>query len=245
MRHIRFSAAALVAFSVFACSSSSQDDSQPDGDNADTGTEQDITSARNNLEGSWTVADESKDLSSTVAYELRPNGDFWRDDNRILNGVLVKGAPQPVARTSGTYVINTVNHTITLHVTSPIKATEVVAFEYTPGRVLNGVFKPGSEPDTRASLTLTQQPAPMSHVAYPAIKFMHADSWCTSDGDCQDEAKDKSWAEGDGAKSVSCDTNTRICNATVTCGSTSCGAGLVCCNALMGICTRPGEFCIQ
>lgn len=31
----------------------------------------------------------------------------------------------------------------------------------------------------------------------------------------------------------------------VKCGTTTCGAGLVCCNPLMNICTKPGGFCIQ
>jgi hypothetical protein len=31
----------------------------------------------------------------------------------------------------------------------------------------------------------------------------------------------------------------------VRCGTTTCGAGLVCCNPLRNICTRPGMFCIQ
>jgi hypothetical protein len=31
----------------------------------------------------------------------------------------------------------------------------------------------------------------------------------------------------------------------VRCGTTTCGAGYVCCNPLRNICTRPGMFCIQ
>lgn len=31
----------------------------------------------------------------------------------------------------------------------------------------------------------------------------------------------------------------------VKCGDATCGAGLVCCNPLRGICTKPGDFCIQ
>ena len=31
----------------------------------------------------------------------------------------------------------------------------------------------------------------------------------------------------------------------VRCGAVTCGTGLVCCNPLRGICTRPGMFCIQ
>ncbi len=30
-----------------------------------------------------------------------------------------------------------------------------------------------------------------------------------------------------------------------TCGNATCGAGLVCCNPVMGICTAPGMFCIM
>jgi predicted secreted protein len=33
--------------------------------------------------------------------------------------------------------------------------------------------------------------------------------------------------------------------ANVRCGNATCGAGLVCCNPLRGICTAPGKFCIQ
>ncbi len=34
-------------------------------------------------------------------------------------------------------------------------------------------------------------------------------------------------------------------DAGVRCGNVTCGAGLVCCNPLDGICTLPGEFCTQ
>ncbi|HEY8078689.1 MAG TPA: hypothetical protein VIF62_31375, partial [Labilithrix sp.] len=62
---------------MFACAASTSDDpSQPAGD-TDTGNEQDITSAKKQLAGSWVVTSDSKDLTSSVAYELRPNGDFW------------------------------------------------------------------------------------------------------------------------------------------------------------------------
>jgi hypothetical protein len=47
-----------------------------------------------------------------------------------------------------------------------------------------------------------------------------------------------------------CDTAAHRCQAVsapagVRCGSATCGAGLVCCNPLRGICTAPGMFCIQ
>lgn len=36
-----------------------------------------------------------------------------------------------------------------------------------------------------------------------------------------------------------------ICVEAQTCGEVQCGAGLVCCNPVMGICTKPGGVCIQ
>lgn len=35
------------------------------------------------------------------------------------------------------------------------------------------------------------------------------------------------------------------CEEGTPCGSNTCGAGQVCCNASCGICTEPGGFCIQ
>ena len=36
-----------------------------------------------------------------------------------------------------------------------------------------------------------------------------------------------------------------ICVKAEPCGDTQCGPGLVCCNPVMGICTKPGRVCIQ
>jgi hypothetical protein len=36
-----------------------------------------------------------------------------------------------------------------------------------------------------------------------------------------------------------------ICVDGEQCGDAVCGAGLVCCNPVMGICTKPGGVCIQ
>jgi len=209
-------AALALALPVFACSGSDStvDDPAAD-DNVDQGDEQDITAARNQLKGSWTISKDSEELTSVRAYEFRPNGEFFRDSFRVLNGVLINGAPRPVARDSGRYTVNTRTHMITLHVSSPFKSDEKLAYEYTAGRVLNGVFLPGHAPDGNSHLTLTQQPAPMSHVAFPALKFDHADSYCTSTQDCKDEAKDGTWFEGAGAPAVSCDATNRICLAAV------------------------------
>lgn len=56
-------------------------------------------------------------------------------------------------------------------------------------------------------------------------------AWLDQNGTCRTPA--------DGVYPASC------CAAPVTCGTTTCGAGEVCCNPLMNICTKPGEFCAQ
>jgi hypothetical protein len=216
--------ALALTLSVVACGSAGSDDAAPQGDQGD---EQDITSTKSHLKGSWTITDDSKALTSTVAYELRPNGEFWRDDNKIFNGVMVKGAPQPVARTSGHYTIDTSKKTISFHVDAgPQKGlVEELSYVFEAGKVLNGVFLPGHEPDTRAHLTLTGIAAPGSHVAFPALKFALADSYCTADADCADERGDGTWTPGQlppGAglgpvvpNGNTCDTNARTCFASL------------------------------
>lgn len=211
-----FAAVALFALPVVACTASTDDSSSDPTNAVDQGDEQDITSAKSNLKGSWTISDGSKDLTQILAYEFRPNGEFTRDSWRVLNGVMINGGSGTMTtRDSGRYTINTKTSEITLHITSPIKSEETVKFEYTPGKILNGVFLPGHAPDTRAHLTLTEQPAPRSHVAFPALKFDRAESWCTSTDDCKDEAKDGTWAEGSGAPAVSCDVKNHVCLAAV------------------------------
>ncbi len=54
-----------------------------------------------------------------------------------------------------------------------------------------------------------------------------------------------------GGMTARCDTTTRRCRAVTAtptgprCGTTTCAAGMVCCNPLRNICTAPGMFCIQ
>jgi hypothetical protein len=79
----------------------------------------------------------------------------------------------------------------------------VYHYTYTPAPILNGVMRPGFEPEAKLDITL--QPAPGSHVAYPAINLTHADSWCTTDTDCTDEKSDGTW--------------TNIGNGTISCGT--------------------------
>ena len=207
-----FATALAVSLSIVACGASAQDDSSAD-DNSDQGDEQDITAAKAQLKGSWTIDDSSSELSSTVAYDFRPNGEFFRDSNRVLNGVLVAGAPQPVQRETGRYTVNARKHTLTLHVTSPTTYDETLSYVYTAGRILNGVFLPGKEPPAEnATLTLTGIAAPGSHVAFPSIKYDHAASWCTSTADCDEERADGTWLGGMmvGGPSL-CDTSKRVC----------------------------------
>src|SRR5947209_296558 len=134
MRFFTSFAIAMSLVAPAACTSSTNEDSN----SGDQGSEQDLTAAKTQLKGSWTISDASKALTSEVAYEFRPNGQFFRDGNRVLNGIFLPGAAPPVSRQSGTYTVNTVKHQITLHVTSSLEVTEVVNFEYTPGQVLNG-----------------------------------------------------------------------------------------------------------
>ncbi|HEY8074967.1 MAG TPA: hypothetical protein VIF62_12675, partial [Labilithrix sp.] len=144
------------------------------------------------------------------------------------NGVLVKGAPQPVQRFAGHYTVDATKHTIAFHIESPAEqkgTVETLSYTFEASRVLNGVFLPGKAPDTRAHLTLVGIPAPGSHVAYPAIKYAREDSWCTSDKDCDDERADGTWTPmsvppGGGLgpyvppNSV-CDQNARTCSASL------------------------------
>ncbi len=167
--------AVALATTVFACSSAPEDsDSAAADGNVDQGDEQDITSTKNQLKGSWDVSAASKDLTSVVSYEFNANGTFSREVNRILNGVLLPGSPRPTENQKGRYTINASKHLVTLHITSPREMTETLAYEYKPGRVLNGVFLPGHEPSNRPTLTLTQQAAPRSHVAFPSIVYNQA-----------------------------------------------------------------------
>jgi hypothetical protein len=225
MRSIFIAASAIaLSFSVFACSAASEDTS----DTQDQGTEQDLSAAKKNLIGSWTITDKSADYSSSVAYELRPNGEFWRDDNVILNGVMVNGAAPPVKRTTGTWTVNASKHTISFHVETPAEnkgLIETLAYTYEPGKILNGVFLPGSEPDTSAHLTLTGIPAKGSQIAYPAVVYAQADSYCTASADCVDERDDGTWTPdqlppGAGIGPVvpngsKCDEKSRTCYASV------------------------------
>ncbi len=214
MRYLTaFASAFSLAFTVVACGSAQDADATQS-----AAVDQDMTAAKSELVGSWTITDASKDLTSSVAYELRPNGQFWRDDNRILNGVLVNGAPRPVQRTTGHYTVDADKNTITFRVESPAEqkgVVEVLSYTFEAGKILNGVFLPGHEPDTRAHLTLQGIPAKGSHVAFPAIVYQRDPSYCTSTQDCQDEAKDKTWLEGAGAPAVSCDETNRVCIAAV------------------------------
>jgi hypothetical protein len=170
--------ALAVSASVFACGAS---DTSPNGDpsaNVDEGTEQALTSSRQQLGGDWKNDDGSLD-----ALDFHGDGTFIHDQFRVLNGVLINGgSTAPHGRDSGRYVVSTVHHTITLHITDGWHkgSSEVYAFTYTPAPILNGVFIPGKEP--AAKLTLTLQPAPGSHVAYPAKHYTHVTSFCAAVG---------------------------------------------------------------
>lgn len=52
-------------------------------------------------------------------------------------------------------------------------------------------------------------------------------------------------AEGQQYFSDACGCGCETSTAPTPCGTAVCGAGQVCCNASCGICTAPGDFCIQ
>ena len=64
---------------------------------------------------------------------------------------------------------------------------------------------------------------------------------CAANEDCVDDPTDSCDPKHGGADCAG------ICQpkAGPRCGNTTCGAGKVCCNPIAGICTNPGEFCIQ
>lgn len=87
---------------------------------------------------------------------------------------------------------------------------------------------------------------------------------CPGEGDCVDDPRDDCDPERGGAdcgglcqcppfascdEGESWDASPEVCACVasdgVACGDVTCGPGLVCCNASCGICTEPGEFCIQ
>jgi hypothetical protein len=170
-----FAAVLALTTGIVACAANtSSDDSNAAGNNVDTGPEQDIVTTRNQLQGSWTIDDASKEYSSIQSYEFNANGTFSREVNKILNGVLKPGAPLPTEHQTGRYTVDTAKHEVTLDIKSPRESSETFVYSYAPGRVLNGVFLPGHEPSTHPTLTLTGVAAPGSHIAFPAIKYNQA-----------------------------------------------------------------------
>ena len=174
-----FASIAALTLTVFACTNSTEDTSNASDGNVDQGNEQDITSTKNQLQGSWKIDAASKDESSVVSYEFNANGSFSREVNKVLNGVLVAGAPRPTEHQAGKYTVDAAKHIVTLHISTPNEQTETLAYGITPGRVLNGVFLPGSEPNTHPKLNLTQQVpcepgTACSHIAFPTITYDQA-----------------------------------------------------------------------
>jgi hypothetical protein len=165
------------------------------------------SSVAKELRGSWVGSDST--VGSMAGLDLRPDGKFFYDTHKVLNGMFVNGFV-PTARTEGTYTIKSSKSTLTLHATSPQAETTVYTFKYTPAPIMNGVFRPGFEPEPK--LTLTPQPAPGSHVAFPSIQLTGAHSWCTTDADCRDEKADGTW--------------TNIGSGTISCQAMSCAPSL-------------------
>jgi hypothetical protein len=182
-----WSALALSILAGCSGSDTSQDQASSDSEDAVSTTF---------IRGSWVANDPS--LGDAAAIDVRPDHKFFQDSTKILNGVLVNGSPQGLVRQTGTWSLSTKNKTLTLNYDhgwdSPDPYTVVFAYSYTAAPILNGVYIPGHGPE--AKLALTEQPAKGSHVAYPTQKFLHADSWCTSNADCKTELEDGTSQEG-------------------------------------------------
>jgi hypothetical protein len=168
MRTVIASAAVFAfAATVFACSGSADDAANP----TDQGTEQDIKSAKNALQGSWKIEAASENLTSDLSYDFDANGTFSRQVRKVLNGLFLPGH-EPTETQSGTYTVDTVKKQVTLHIDSPNETEETYSYNVQPGKVLNGIFLPGHEPPpSHTVLSLTGVPAPMSHIAFPTLKY--------------------------------------------------------------------------
>lgn len=73
---------------------------------------------------------------------------------------------------------------------------------------------------------------------------------CMSDNDCTGQNEQCSTSRGDCQSSGMLAVCSGVCEPKPApvlerCGNVTCGAGTVCCNPLAGICTLPGQFCIQ
>jgi hypothetical protein len=163
-----FATVLSLSAAVFACSGGSAQDGS--GSPAQ-GPEQDVTNAKNGIVGSWQVEDASKNLGPNLSYEFRSDGSFTRQARKVLNGLFLPGH-EPTQTESGTYTVDIDKKQVTLDVTSPRTYSETLAYAVQPGRVLNGIFLPGHEPPpSNTVLSLTGVPAPLSHIAFPTIKY--------------------------------------------------------------------------
>ena len=62
---------------------------------------------------------------------------------------------------------------------------------------------------------------------------------CPEGQTCVDDPKDDCDPKNGGADCGG------VCVSAETCGAAQCAPGLVCCNPVMGICTKPGGVCVQ
>jgi hypothetical protein len=175
----------MVSLSVAACSGTDGASNE-----AVSGDDQDITAAQA-IHGSFVLEGDTKG-----AYDFRPDGHFTRDTFKVLNGVFLPGhEPSNLVRDGGTYKFDAKKHVLTLHVTEGLfPGDESFEYKYEPGRILNGVFLPGHEPTSTATLVLTAIPSHPSLPAMVPMTFKSVESWCTSNTDCADEQKDGTWS---------------------------------------------------
>ena len=192
----------LSAFSILAgCSGTASQDASTSDDSEDA-----VSTAF--IRGSWAASDPT--LGSFAGMDLRPDHKFFVDSTKILNGVMVNGSSEGFVRQTGTWHLSTKKKTLTLDFDhgwdSPDPYSVVYDYVYTPAPVLNGMYIPGHEPEAKLSLTQAP-PTDGSKIAYPTNKFVHQDSWCTTDSDCRTEQEDGTSLNGSNV----CSTATNDC----------------------------------
>jgi hypothetical protein len=199
MSKVRFFSLGFVALALFACGGGSDADSNP----ADSQSEEALSAGRALLKGAW-VRSEDEAFGAQAIY-LSPDGTFFRDNSRIVLGVMVNGGPTSPLRDTGTYSVSTANKTVTLHVANNQGHTnsEVYDYVFTPAVHALGIApRNGHLPFAPAKLTLTAKSAPNVRVAQ--VDFQMADSYCKSDADCVKERADNTWDVFGGHGRASC-----------------------------------------
>ena len=93
-------------------------------------------------------------------------------------------------------------------------SADVYNYTYTPAKIMNGVFLPGSEPEAKLELTHAP-PTNGSKIAYPTVEFTAQESYCNglpnvSTNDCDVQRNEQTWIPSGSGKSV-CNVAKNVC----------------------------------